>query len=300
MSAPSGSVVGIDVGGTTIKAGRFSSAGTLLDRSERRTPGVGAEIAGAVAEVAAQLRTGDTLGVAVVLPGVVDRSAGVVRWAVNLGWRDVPLRAQLASELGLPVAVEHDVTAAALAEQAATGGDLLYVGLGTGIGAAHVVDGAVRTGATGLAGEIGHVTVRSAGEPCACGRSGCLEVYASGSGVARRYAAAGGPDGATAADVVAAQRIDPAASQVWSEATAALGLALATATLLLDPKRIVLGGGLSQAGAQLVEPVNAALSAQLPWRPAPPLSLATLGTDAGIRGAALVATRLARSGVVVA
>jgi glucokinase len=291
-------VVGVDVGGTTVKAGRFAADGTLLDRAERATPAAGEAIAGTVCELAGQLRTGDTVAAAAVLPGIVDRSAGVVRWSVNLGWRDIPLRALLESELGVPVAVEHDVTAAALAEHQATGTDLLYVGLGTGIGSASVVDGEVLRGANGLAGELGHVPVHTDGEACGCGRHGCLEVYASASGVARRYVAAGGPASATAADVVAGQGIDLAATQVWSDATHALAVALATATLILDPARIVLGGGMADAGEALLDPVRTALSEQLPWRPSPPVSLTALGRDAGIHGAALIATRLARTGAM--
>jgi glucokinase len=295
-----GNVVGIDVGGTTIKAGRFAADGRLLDRATVPTPADGAEIAAAVAAIGARLRDDGTGAVAAVLPGIVDRAGGVVRWSANLGWRDVPLRSQLERELGVPVTVEHDVTAAALAEHEQTGTDLLYVALGTGIGSAYIVDGTVLRGATGLAGEIGHFMVRSDGEPCACGRTGCLEVYASGSGVARRYAAAGGGAAgeATAADVVARQGIEPLARQVWAEAAEALAVALADATLLLDPARIVLGGGLAGAGERLSVPVTEALAAQLPWRPVPPVSIATLGGDAGIRGAARLAMRLVTTGVV--
>lgn len=296
-----GNVVGIDIGGTTIKAGRFAADGRLLDRAAVPTPADGAVIAGAVAAIAARLRDDGTAAVAAVLPGIVDRAGGVVRWSANLGWRDVSLRAQLESELGVPVVVEHDVTAAALAEHEQTGTDLLYVGLGTGIGSAYVVGGTVLRGATGLAGEIGHVMVRSDGEPCACGRAGCLEVYASGSGVARRYAAAAGGQPSTdvtAVDVVARQGIEPLASQIWAEAVDALAVALADATLLLDPARIVLGGGLAGAGERLSVPVTAALAAQLPWRPAPPVSISTLGGDAGIRGAARLAMQLVTTGVV--
>lgn len=293
--AGTGTVVGIDVGGTTVKAGRFAPDGQLLERVEVPTSSVGAEITTTVAAVAAQLRAGDTVAAAVVLPGIVDRTSGTVRWSVNLGWRDVPLRSLLEAELGVPVVVEHDVTAAALAEYDASGTDLLYVALGTGIGAANIVDGTVMAGASGLAGELGHVPVGDGGEACACGRTGCLEVYASAAGVARRYVLAGGRADATSADVVAAQGIDPLADRVWTEAVEALGVALATATLLLDPARIVLGGGLAGAGDRLAGPVAAALAAQLPWRPAPPVGIATLGADAGIHGAALLARRLAGS-----
>ncbi|MFL6101596.1 MAG: ROK family protein [Actinomycetales bacterium] len=299
-----GNVVGIDVGGTTIKAGRFAPDGRLIERAALPTPAEGAEIAAAVAALGRRLCDDHTTAAAAVLPGVVDPAAGVVRWSANLAWRDVPLRSQLESELGVPVIVEHDVTAAALAEHDLTGTDLLFVGLGTGIGSAYILDGTVLRGATGLAGEIGHVMVRSDGEPCPCGRTGCLEVYASGSGVARRYAAAGGAAAeataadVTAADVVARQGIEPLAEHIWAEAVDGLAVALAAATLLLDPARIVLGGGLAGAGERLSGPVTAALAAQLPWRPAPPVSISTLGRDAGIRGAALLAMRLVTTGVV--
>jgi glucokinase len=282
------SVLGVDVGGTRIKAVRFSLSGDVLARSDVATP-AGPAIAETVASIAAGLRDGDTVAVGIVLPGIVDRASGVVRWSANLGWRDVPLRDQLAVELGLPVVIEHDVTAAAIAEYDVTGSDLLFVSLGTGIGAAYIVDDTVRPGASGLAGELGHVLVRSDGEPCACGQFGCLEAYSSAAAVARRYIALGGPAQSSAADVVAARDADPLAASVWSDAVDALGTGLATATLLLDPARIVLGGGLTAAGADLLGPVTQALAARLRWRPAPPLSITTLGLDAGVRGAALLA-----------
>lgn len=282
------SIVGVDIGGTRIKATRFSMSGRLLARADEATPAA-TDIAPAVETLVLGLRDDDTVAVGVVLPGIVDRAAGVVRWSANLSWQDVPLRDQLAAALGLPVVVEHDVTAAAIAEYDATGSDLLFVALGTGIGAAYVVEGEILTGASGLAGELGHVMVRSDGEPCACGQFGCLEVYASAAAVARRYAALGGPASSTAADVVAARHADPRAASVWSDAVEALGTGLAAATLLFDPARIVLGGGLTAAGAALLEPVTHALAARLQWRPAPPVSITTLGLDAGVRGAALLA-----------
>lgn len=283
-------VIGIDVGGTRIKAARISPAGDVLARVELATP-AGPEVTAAVRAVAGRLRDPDTVAAGVVLPGVVDRAAGVVLWSANLGWRDVPLRDQLETDLDLPVVLEHDVTAAALAEHAVTGSDLLFVALGTGIGAAYIVDGAPLRGATGLAGELGHAPVGTDGEPCACGQTGCLETYASAASIARRYRARGGPAGSTSADVVAAQGNDPAAAEVWRDAVEALGRALATATVLLDPAAIVLGGGLAAAGRALVTPVTAALATHLTWRTVPPVSATTLGPDAGVRGAGLVAQR---------
>jgi glucokinase len=281
-------VIGVDVGGTQIKAARFTVSGELLARAEVQTPAA-ADVPGVVASVVTDLRDADTSSVGVVLPGIVDRSSGVVRWSANLAWRDVPLRDRLTADLDLPVVVEHDVTAAGIAEYDASGSDLLFVALGTGIGAAYVIGGEVLPGATGLAGELGHVLVRTDDELCACGQTGCLEAYASAAAVARRYVALGGAAGSSAADVVAAREQDPRAQAVWADAVDALGTGLATATLVLDPARIVLGGGLSAAGADLLDPVTAALAARLRWRPAPPVSLTTLGLDAGVRGAALLA-----------
>jgi glucokinase len=279
-------VIGIDVGGTSIKGARFAADGTIARRSVVPTPQH--DIAGTVQALAADL-LGDLVGdgvtaVGVAVPGLVED--GVVRYAANLAWRDVPLRTLLSDALGLPVTVVHDVSAAALAEAGAD--ELLYVSLGTGIGGAFVAGGQVQRGATGQVAEIGHIPVWPDGEPCACGQLGCLEVYASAAGVARRY----GVPGATSADVLARLGSEPGADAAWSDAVAALGLALATATLLLDPARIVLGGGLAQAGEALLGPVRAALAGRLTWRPAPPVLAARYGLDAGVRGAALLDERL--------
>jgi len=285
-------VIGIDVGGTSIKGARFAADGTIVRRSVVPTPQH--DVAGTVRSLAAEL-VDDSAGahdgtdsavtaVGVAVPGIVED--GVVRYATNLAWRDVPLRALLTDALGLPVTVAHDVSAAALSESGT--GELLYVSLGTGIGAAVVAGGQVRRGATGQVAELGHIPVWPDGEPCACGQCGCLEVYASAAGIARRH----GTPGATSADILARLGSDPAADAAWSDAVTALGLALATATLLLDPARIVLGGGLAQAGEVLLEPARVALAGRLTWRPAPPVLGARYGLDAGVRGAALLAERL--------
>jgi glucokinase len=271
------SVIGIDVGGTGIKAARLEGT-AIAQRRDVPTPAAG--VPEAIAAVAAELMTDAVTAVGVVVPGVV--ADGVVHYSANLAWRDVPLRHMLTDALGRPVAVGHDVTAAGLAE--ADGGDLLYVSVGTGIGGAVVAAGQLMLGARSLAGEIGHVPVWPDGEPCACGQRGCLETYASAAAVARRHGAV-----SSAADVVARLGQDARADEVWTTATTALGIALAGATLLLDPPRIVLGGGLAQAGDALLEPVRTELARRLAWRPAPPVAGAAHGADAGIRGAALLA-----------
>ncbi|QOC95121.1 ROK family protein [Micromonospora craniellae] len=129
----------------------------------------------------------------IVVPGVVDEARGVAVWSANVGFREVPLRTLATARLGLPTALGHDVRAGGLAEArlgaGRDAGHVLFVAIGTGIAAAHVVAGSAATGAHGAAGELGHILVRPDGPPCGCGRAGCLESVASASAVARRYAA---------------------------------------------------------------------------------------------------------------
>lgn len=276
------SVIGIDVGGTGIKAARLDGD-VVEDHVSVATPSV--DVADAVAAVATKLMHDGVTAVGVVVPGVV--RGGTVLYSTNVPWQDVPLRDLLHAALGVPVTVGNDVNGAALAE--ADTGDLFYLALGTGIGGAVVANGKLLLGARGLAGEIGHAPIWPDGELCGCGQRGCLEVYASAAGVMRRYAHAAGETVESAAEVVARLGVDPAADAVWDGAVSALGLALATATLVLDPPRIVLGGGLVRAGDALLDPVRTELARRLTWRPAPPVVPAQHGADAGMRGAAVLA-----------
>lgn len=282
-------VLAIDIGGSSIKAARYDQAGRVLAACRVPTPAP-ARLGGQLTELAGRLRGPDTAAVGVVSPGVV--ADGVLRYAANLGVRDLPLRELVSRSVSLPTVLGRDVAAAALAESAAVGRDLLFVGIGTGIAAGLVTDARVWRGAAGMAGELGHVRVVAGGERCACGQRGCLEVYASAAGIARRYAAAAGVPGLDAAGIVGRVATDPLAARVWSEAVEALADALATAVQLLDPALVVLGGGLATAGPALLDPVRAGLDARLAWRPAPELRTALLGADAGRDGAAVLAWQL--------
>ncbi|WP_233559000.1 ROK family protein [Micromonospora radicis] len=247
----------------------------------------------------------------IVVPGVVDEARGVAVWSANVGFRDVPLRELASARLGLPTALGHDVRAGGLAEArlgaGRDAGHVLFVAIGTGIAAAHVVAGSAATGAHGAAGELGHILVRAGGPVCGCGRPGCLEAIASASAIARRYTRlAAGPAEAdaghesaptgrgratvTAAEVAArAAAGEPLASQVWREAVAALADGLATGQALFDVETIVLGGGLAQAGAGLFDPLRSALRDRLTFHREPRLVPAALGDEAGCLGAALLA-----------
>ncbi|HET6209436.1 MAG TPA: ROK family protein [Jatrophihabitans sp.] len=325
MGATADAVIGVDVGGTGIKAALCRPDGSVLAERRTATPvGVPAvlaavqelidALAGQAAAHGARLR-----GVGLGLPGMVDAAAGIARYSANLGWRDLRIQDLVAERVAVPVAIEHDARAAGLAELrlgAARGAtEALYLALGTGIGAAPISRGELIAGAGGLSGELGHLPVVTGGEVCPCGQAGCTERYASAAALSRRYQAAspvrpGEPtpaadptslvprcDAPSAKQVIArAAAGDPVAVRVFDEAIEALARALICYTVLLDPALIVVGGGLSLAGARLLDPLAAALADGLTWRPAPVLVAARFGADSGRVGAALLGWRAAGGG----
>jgi glucokinase len=294
-------VIGVDVGGTTVKAAVFDSDGLDYCSSERPTPrhlGPDAVIETtihAIAELQAQVTEAARLrAVGLVVPGVVDAKQGIAVYAANIGWQQVPLRQIVAEAVGLPVVVDHDVRAAGLAELelgAARGmQEVLFVALGTGIAAAVITRGQLSAGATGRAGELGHIPVFPGGEWCACGQRGCTETYASAAALSRRYSAASGISDVPAADVISrAAAGDPIADAIFEDAITALGRALVSYVLLMDPELILIGGGMAAAGAALLHPLTRKVQAGLAWRQAPAISIGRFAGDAGRRGAALLA-----------
>ncbi|MER8012507.1 ROK family protein [Streptomyces sp. NPDC094149] len=297
------SVVAVDLGGTTIKAARLTVQGIAEETLRLPTPiKEGPEaILNAVAETAAALTRPHTAAIGLCAPGLVDSASGTIRFAANLQLRDAPLARQVTERTGLPVTLEHDVRAAALAEHRLGRGkelkDLLVIVLGTGVAAGIISGGHLIHGAHSMAGEFGHMSVQQDGELCDCGQHGCVEAYAGARAVVRRYCRAG-RQALTAADVTARLETDHAAARVWDEATDALGRALASTTVLLDPQMIVLAGGLAAAGHLLLPPVRKALAQNLTWRSAPPVELSPLGAGAGLLGAALHAAETTGAGTL--
>nr|WP_206440519.1 ROK family protein [Streptomyces scabichelini] len=236
--------------------------------------------------------------VGVAVPGIVDAERGIAVYAANLGWRDVPLRDLLSERLhGIPVALGHDVRTGGLAEGrigAGRGSDrFLFVPLGTGIAGAIGIDGRVEAGAHGFAGEIGHIVVRPGGTPCPCGQRGCLERFASASAVSAAWAEASGDPDADAADCAkAVESGDPRALAVWQEAVDALADGLVTALTLLDPRTLIIGGGLAEAGETLFTPLRAAVERRVTFQKLPSVVPAALGDTAGCLGAGLLAWEL--------
>ncbi|TDC32747.1 ROK family protein [Micromonospora sp. 15K316] len=301
-------VVALDVGGTGMKCALVRPDGVAVHTERHPTEAARgpAAVVDTILDVAEGLAgkaradgfTPVALGVAV--PGVVDEARGVAVWSANVGFRDVPLRDLAVARLGLPATLGHDVRAGGIAEArlgAGRGaGHVLFVAIGTGIAAAHVVDGAASLGAHGAAGEFGHILVRPGGPRCGCGRPGCLEAVASASAVARRYAELSGTPGTAAEVGERAAAGEPAAVRVWRETVEALADGLATAQALFDVATIVVGGGLAQAGARLLDPLRAALHERMTFHRQPRLVAAALGDEAGCLGAALLALD-ARRGV---
>ncbi|MFF8587289.1 ROK family protein [Streptomyces althioticus] len=297
-------VIALDVGGTGMKAALVGADGELLHQARRptgRERGPDAVVEG-ILDFAAELRAhgirahGEPASAAgVAVPGIVDEAEGVAAYAANLGWRDVPLRALLAERLGgVPVALGHDVRSGGLAEGrvgAGRGADrFLFVPLGTGIAGAIGIDGKVEAGAHGFAGEIGHIVVRPGGAECPCGQRGCLERYASASAVSRAWAeASGGPDADAADCAKAVASGDERAVRVWQEAVDALADGLVTALTLLDPRTLIIGGGLAEAGETLFTPLREAVRRRVTFQKLPSLVPAALGDTAGCLGAGLLA-----------
>ncbi len=299
-------VLAVDLGGTAMKGAVVTELGLTIAELNRPTPNT--EVVAALitlfhdlSEVAVE-RGHRVVGAGVATPGIVDEERGIVLYASNLDWRDVPLLDALRDALDVPVALGHDVRAAGLAERligAARGAnDFVLVPIGTGVAAALITSGDTIVGATGSAGEFGHIPMVLDGEPCTCGQHGCLEVYVSGAGLARRYAAGGGAP-LSSREIVGRLGADPIADRVWKEAVDVLAQGLNTLTLLLDPAVIVLGGGFSRAGDTLLTPLTARMSAGLAWRKRPRVVRSELGGDAGRIGAAILAFRAAGRGEVV-
>jgi glucokinase len=264
--------IGLDIGATKTLGVLVDADGRVLQQVREATePGADgivrtAELVVRHLEAASDGSPARSVGLGI--PGLVDVERGAVKHAVNLGvdgeW--VPLRAELEARLGVPVAVENDVNVATLGAAALTGiRDLVYLSIGTGLAAGLVLDGTLRRGATGAAGEIGHVPIDPSGALCQCGQRGCLETVASGRALAEAWSpagSAGSSEPPAQALFAAAAAGDRRAVEVRDRFAAGVADAVRTLCLSVDPATIVLGGGVAHLGAPLVEAVADALRAQ--------------------------------------
>jgi glucokinase len=310
--SPGPQAVGVDVGGTKVNALRVAASGEVLARAHHPTPAEDMEstLEGLVSAVR-EVLTPEAIAVGAGVAGLVEEATGVLRYAPNIAWRDVPIAEHLREAFGLPVAVDNDCATATLAEWRLGAGrgfrHLLYVGVGTGIGGGLVRDGRIDRGAHGFSAEIGHVIVEPGGPRCGCGNDGCWETVASGSAITRdgrraveRHAhsllaelAGGDPEAVTGELVTrAALHGDPTALGILAEVGTRLGEGIAGLVNVLDPEAVVVGGGVGEAGEAFLGPARAAFTRSVEGaahRPAVPLLDAALGNDGAAIGAALLA-----------
>jgi len=305
--------LGIDIGGTNVKAALVSDEGTVAAFLLRAWSG--GDPADAVAAAAGLVEELERPGgearpnaCGVGCAGLVDGARGVVRLSPNLpSWRDVELARLLSEALGARTLVENDANAAAYAEHragAARGaGNAAVLTIGTGVGGGLILGGRLYRGSHGFAGEVGHATIDLDGPACACGGTGCLERLVSADAIVARaaerarggssaLAAAARAGALTAKDVgEAAAGGDAAALGVMEETGRLLGVGLANLVEILDLEVIVIGGGVASAGESLLSPARTEMAARVagpPWR-LPKVVPALLGETAGVVGAALLA-----------
>ncbi len=271
-------VIGVDLGGTKTALGLVSPdnevvAQTRIPTNDHEGPEAIVErIAAQVVELERKLPSGQrAAGLGICCPGPIDHISGSLLTLVNLpGLSNTPLRQLLAERLGIPVRLDHDAKVAALGEfyyGAGRGHDhMVYVVIGTGVGAAIIINGQLYYGESNSAGEVGHMTVNPAGERCACGTRGCLETYTSGPWLSRRYQQALEQAGKGDTEAIAGERVthlaaqgDPAAQSVMNAAGEALGIAVASMAMILNVERYVIGGSVAKAGDLLLEPARKAM-----------------------------------------
>lgn len=301
---------GVDIGGTTVKMGLFDKEGNVLDKWEIPTvktnggeqilPDVAASIKAKMEEKSIALA--DVAGIGMGAPGAVDDEGTMVGGAVNLGWGVFNIPETMKKYLDLPVKAANDANVAALGEMWQGGGkgykNMVAVTLGTGVGGGIIINGEILTGSTGAGGEIGHIHIEdNETEVCGCKNKGCLEQYASATGIVKemkRTLAA--EDGAcplrgqdfSCKDVLdAAKAGDPLAEKTVHRCMDYLALAMSCVSMIADPEVFVIGGGVSKAGNYLVDML------QKRYNELTPLSskksgifIANLSNDAGMYGAA--------------
>ena len=309
--------IGIDLGGTNIAVGVVSEAGSILAETSAKTLAerpyqeVIRDMAACVmkAVTKAGMTEADISSIGIGIPGVAQGDSGVVFNCTNLGWINVPLRAEMQKYINKPVFIDNDANVAALAESyfgvSAGYKSSVMITLGTGVGGGIVINGRPWAGAHGRGGEIGHMTLVPDGAPCTCGNNGCVERYCSATALIRNakqecysfpstaiLKKAGGDMNRINAKLVidAAKEGDAPALRVFNSFVKYLAMTINDITAFFDPDIIVLGGGVSYAGEFLLNSVEALLPRYQMFKalPLPKLALAKLGNEAGIVGAAML------------
>ncbi|MBY7143374.1 ROK family glucokinase [Virgibacillus sp. NKC19-3] len=307
-------IIGADIGGTTVKIGFINNEGEILKKWEIPTnkSNGGVSIIDDLWQsiriqlTALNLTTDMVLGIGVGAPGFIDGDTGFVYEAVNIGWKNFELAAQLKDKSGLPVFVENDANIAVLGENWKGAGNqarnVIAITLGTGVGGGIIANGEILNGENGMAGEIGHTTIDPHGHLCNCGRSGCLETIASATGIARQamdklqnnsisrlsthYQQTGTVSAKDVFDL--AKSGDTDCKHIIHDTADALGLFIANMGTIINPSKVLIGGGVSKAGDQLLDEIKNAFHKYALPRVSDicEMKIARLGNDAGIIGGA--------------
>ena len=302
--------VGVDLGGTTIKMGILGEDGTIFEkweiptRKEENGKYILSDIASAAKEhlKAAGIAEEDFAGIGIGVPGPVEAD-GYVEVCVNLGWRDINPATELSRLMGgIPVKAGNDANVAALGEQWVGSGkghnSLMFYTLGTGVGGGLIIDGKIVAGSKGMGAEIGHVTVNmEETDYCNCGNHGCLEQYASATGIVKEMKRTLAQEGVTSVlsdkefsckDVLdAAKTGDAAAEKTVKRCMDYLALSMSFVSYVADPEVFVVGGGVSKAGEYLVHMLQGRYNELTPLSSKKsPIFIASLFNDAGMYGAA--------------
>lgn len=310
--------IGVDIGGTKVLGGVVDQSGNILTTHREDTPKAGGAelteaIIGVIQELLAQYPASS---VGISAAGFVSSDRQTMLATPNIaGWNGVNLKVEIMREINLPVVIENDANAAAWGEAVYGAGrgesELMMVTVGTGIGGGLVNNGALYRGAFGVAAEFGHMRVVPNGHLCGCGKLGCFEQYASGSGLHRHLLEAierdpdsakallargdGTIDGIKGNHITdAAREGDPIAVGAFNTTGDWLGAGIASLCVILDPACVVIGGGVVEAGELLMSPTRAAITKYMPFdgkHPAPKVLVAELGNDAGLVGVADLARR---------
>ena len=289
--------IGVDVGGTKILAGLVRRDGTVERRHERATPvSSQAELVRELERAVEEVRADGVAAVGFGVPSTIDQRAGRAVSSVNIPLADLDLRGHMASRFGVPVGIDNDANAAAIAEWRLGAGrgarHMVMLTLGTGIGGGLILDGRPYRGAIGAAGELGHVVIEHDGEPCqgACTGHGHLETLASGREATEEARAAFGPAADSHRLVRLAREGDVRAREILEELGRRLGSALGSLVNVFNPEVIVIGGGFAAAGELVLEPAVEVMRREAlpPARDLVRVVRAELGTAAGLVGAALV------------
>lgn len=288
-------VLGLDVGGTTIKSGLVDRSGNLTELRRTPTPKdpSGSELVDTLAELISSYLEIDS-GLAAVglsVPGIVDSENGVAVFSGTLGWRDLPLVAMLRDRVGIPVFLVHDVTAGGLAElrvgAAQPFSSAVVIAIGTGLAASVILDGEIYRPHPAV-GELGHVPTRNQ-RPCVCGKHGCLEMTCSGGALSRNYESLTGEKIPAHEVIERAKSGDAAASELWQEFIAELGFACHYIAGLLGPEAIVIAGGFGYLGREILDPLNAYLDQVISIQKRPQLLTSELEGTSGCIGSGLFA-----------